>query len=106
MQDLDWNDLRYVLVLERTGSLAKTAAQLKVNATTVARRVARIETVLRAQLFERIDGRLLLTEIGQAVVRHAERIEVDIGAIANAATGADAKAAGSVRLTAIPLLVN
>jgi hypothetical protein len=42
MQDLDWNDLRYVLVLSRTGRLARAAQQLRVNETTIARRVARI----------------------------------------------------------------
>jgi DNA-binding transcriptional LysR family regulator len=44
--DLDWNDLRYVLVVSRTGRLARAAQQLRVNETTVARRLARIETVL------------------------------------------------------------
>jgi DNA-binding transcriptional LysR family regulator len=104
--DLDWNDLRYVLVLSRTGRLAKAAQQLRVNETTVARRVARIEKILGSQLFERVNGGLLVTDIGQIVVQRAEQMEVDVGEIRNAATGADTKAAGTVRLTAIPMLLN
>jgi DNA-binding transcriptional LysR family regulator len=106
MQALDWDDLRYVLVLSRTGSLARAARQLHVNETTVARRVARVEKGLGSRLFERVNGMLKTTEIGLVAVQHAERIEVDIGEVRNAATGADAKAAGSVRLTAIPMLLN
>jgi DNA-binding transcriptional LysR family regulator len=106
MQDLDWNDLRYVLVLSRTGRLAGAARQLRVNETTIARRVARLEKALGSRLFERVNGVLVVTEIGQVAVQHAERIEVDIGEVKNAATGADAKAAGRVCITTIPMLLN
>jgi DNA-binding transcriptional LysR family regulator len=104
--DLDWNDLRYVLVLWRTGRLARAAQQLRVNETTVARRVARIERILGSQLFARVNGVLLVTDIGQIVVQRAEKMEADVGEIRNVATGADTKAAGAVRLTAIPMLLN
>jgi DNA-binding transcriptional LysR family regulator len=104
--DLDWNDLRYVLVLSRTRRLARAAQQLRVNETTVARRVARIERMLGSQLFVRVNGVLLVTDIGQTVVQRAEKMEADVGEIRNVATGADTKAAGAVRLTAIPMLLN
>jgi DNA-binding transcriptional LysR family regulator len=104
--DLDWNDLRYVLVLSRTGRLGRAAQQLRVNETTVTRRIARIEKILGSQLFERVNRALLVTDVGQIVVQRAEQMEVDVEEIRNAATGADTKAAGSVRLTAIPMLLN
>jgi DNA-binding transcriptional LysR family regulator len=104
--DLDWNDLRYVLVVSRTGRLARAAQQLHVNETTVARRLARIEAGLGSRLFERVNGILLATDIGQIVVHRAEQIEVDVDEVKNAASGADSKAAGTVRLTAIPMLLN
>ncbi len=106
MQDLDWDDLRYVLVLSRTGRLARAARQLHVNETTVARRIARVEKVLGSRLFERVNGALKTTEIGLAAVQRAEQIEVGVDEVRNAASGADARAAGSVRLTAIPMLLN
>jgi DNA-binding transcriptional LysR family regulator len=53
-----------------------------------------------------VNGILLATDIGQIVVHRAEQIEVDVGEVKNAASGADTKAAGTVRLTAIPMLLN
>ena len=106
MQDLDWNDLRYVLCLSRTGRLARAAAKLGVNETTVARRLARVERLLRVRLFERDAGVLRPTDSGQVVIRRAERIELDVDAVKDGVTSADSVAAGKVRLTAVPLVMN
>jgi DNA-binding transcriptional LysR family regulator len=106
MQDLDWNDLRYVLAAGRGGTLADAARRLRVNETTVARRIARIERHLGARLFGRAGGRLSPTEAGETVLAHAERIETETGALEAAVRGADRIVAGSVRLTAVPILIN
>jgi DNA-binding transcriptional LysR family regulator len=106
MPRLDWDDLRYALVLSRCGRLGKAARALRVNETTVARRVARMEQELGARLFERTNGLLALTEIGRAVVQRAERMEADVCAIKSIATGVDDRVAGGVRLTAVPLVMN
>jgi DNA-binding transcriptional LysR family regulator len=106
MQNLNWDDLRYVIVLSRSGRLAKAARQLRVDETTIARRVARVERALGSRLFERSNGQLLLTEIGREILRHAEQIEIGVCGIKTAATGVDDRAAGSVRLTAAALVMN
>jgi DNA-binding transcriptional LysR family regulator len=106
MQDMNWNDLRYVLALARGARLASAARRLEVNEVTVARRLSRIEHMLGARLFERIGGRLVATEIGQVVIRQAEDIESRVEQINQTVTGADAKAVGLVRLTAVPMLLN
>ncbi len=106
MQDLDWNDLRYVLCLSRTGRLARAARKLGVNETTVARRLARIERLLRVRLFERDAGVLLPTDSGQIVIRRAERIELDVDAVRDGVANADSIAVGKVRITAVPLVLN
>jgi hypothetical protein len=64
MQELDWNDLRYVLATARTGRLAEAGRRTKVNETTIARRIARIEQTLGSQLFHRNAGVLIPTESG------------------------------------------
>src|ERR1700729_3183648 len=74
MKDLDWNDLRYILYLSRTGRIASTAKMLRVNETTVARRIAHVERLLGARLFERSAGVLVPTDSGQLVINRAERI--------------------------------
>lgn len=106
MQNLNWDDLRYVLVLSRAGRLAKAARQLRVDETTIARRVARVERALGSRLFERANGQQLLTEIGREVLRHAEQIEAGVCGIKTVATGVDDRAAGTVRLTAVALVMN
>ena len=106
MQGMDWNDLRYVLAVSRAGTLAAAARRLRVNQTTVARRLAAAERVLGARLFERIDGSLRPTRAGEAAIGQAARVEHEVEALKRGIAGSDAKVAGSVRLTAVPVLVN
>jgi DNA-binding transcriptional LysR family regulator len=106
MQDLDWNDLRYVLCLSRTGRIAGTARKLGVNETTVARRIARVEELLGVRLFERNAGVLTPTDSGQIVIKRAERIELDVDAVKDSVASADSVAVGKVRVTAVPLVLN
>jgi DNA-binding transcriptional LysR family regulator len=104
MQELDWNDLRYILCLSRTGRIAGAARKLGVNETTVARRIARVEGLLGVRLFERDAGVLRPTDSGQIVIRRAERIELDVDAVKDGVTSADSVAVGKVRVKAVPLV--
>src|SRR5262249_49666672 len=106
MPDLDWNDLRYVLAIARSGAHAAASRRLGVNETTIYRRLARIESRLGSRLFQRIDGSLLPTDLGHRVITHAERMELEAGAVIEAANGVNEIAGGSVRLTSIPMLIN
>jgi len=106
MQDLDWNDLRYILLLSRTARIAGAARKLGVNETTVARRIARLERLLGVRLFERHAGALTPTESGQIVINRAERIELDVEAIRDEVGSADKVEVGKVRVTAVPLVLN
>jgi DNA-binding transcriptional LysR family regulator len=106
MQDLSWNDLRYLLAVARTQTLASAAARLRMDPTTVSRRIARAAAILGSRLFHRSGGLLLPTEIGQMVIAHAERIELEVDKLKNAATDAAATVSGGVRVTSVPILVN
>lgn len=106
MRDDNWDDLRIVLSVARTRSFAGAARRLGVNESTVARRIARAEERLRARLFERNHGRLEPTEAGAELIRRAERIELEVQAAGGAISGADQRAAGSVRVTAAPIVAN
>ncbi len=107
MRSLDWNDLRYVLAVARGGTLAGASKALGVDDSTVSRRVARLEALLAAKLFERAgDGRLRPTPAGATAVERAERMELEAEGLRDSVTGADAACAGMVRLTSVPLLVN
>jgi DNA-binding transcriptional LysR family regulator len=105
MQPLNWHDLRYLLAVARAGTLAAAARDLAVDDTTVSRRLAALEAGLGAQLFERsAEGRLLPTPAGRRALGHAERIEREVGELRRGVAGTDRLAAGTVRLTTVPLL--
>jgi DNA-binding transcriptional LysR family regulator len=106
MQDINWNDMRVVLAVARARAIAPAARALRVNETTVARRISRAELVLGSKLFERVDGTMRATEAGLIAVQRAESMEVEVEQLKAAASSADASASGSVRVTSIPLVVN
>ena len=49
-QSMNWDDLHYVLVLARTGALSRAARVLKVDHTTVGRRVEAADQVEQRRL--------------------------------------------------------
>jgi len=107
MQTLNWNDLRYILAVSRGRTLAAAARQLAVDDTTVARRLAAFQEGIGARLCQRLaDGTLQLTAAGERAALHAERIEREIGRLDVALSGTDDIVSGTVRLTAVPIIVN
>jgi DNA-binding transcriptional LysR family regulator len=103
---MDWNDLRYVLMLSRASTLAAAARRLNVNQTTVARRLDAVQRALGARLFERVDGAFHPTKAGEAAIAHAARVEQDVADLERGVRNVDHEVAGSVRLTAVPVLIN
>jgi DNA-binding transcriptional LysR family regulator len=74
-KDIDWNDLRYVLVLAQHQTMVAAAEALRVHQTTISRRITALEERLKTRLFDRIDGRFLPTSRGMIVVRRAQEME-------------------------------
>lgn len=106
MQDTDWNDLKYVLAVFRTGTLAGAARSMGVNETTVARRIARADDRIGTRLFDRTNGALRPTAEGLEIIESAERVEREIHGAVLTVSGRDARIAGTVRITAVPMIVN
>ncbi|WP_233836267.1 LysR family transcriptional regulator [Paraburkholderia sp. ZP32-5] len=107
MPAFDWNDLQYVLAVARDGSLAAVARRLKVDPTTVGRRLRAIEAALGAKLFERdSDGQMRATDAGRIVIQRTQTIEAEIGNLDAAVRTHDVAVRGTVRLTAVPVLIN
>lgn len=99
-----WDDLRYFLAVHRTGSLARAATELGINATTVSRRLSAFEERLGGRLFDRTPDGYVPTALGEQLLSRAERMEDEALAIERDLTGADEKLAGSVRVTATEML--
>ena len=103
---LDWDDLRPILAVARGGTLAAAAKGLRIDATTVGRRIQAAETALGVRLFDRIDGRYTATAAGELAIRHGETIEREVLALEGQVAGQDQSLEGSVRVTSVIMLVN
>jgi DNA-binding transcriptional LysR family regulator len=64
MRDLDWDDLRFFLAVSERGSISGAAEFLKVNHSTVLRRLTSLEKRLGARLFDRLPDGYELTAQG------------------------------------------
>ncbi len=100
----DWDGLRIFLALVRSRTLAAAARKLSIDETTVARRLARLEQEMRAQLVERAPGGLALTAAGEGVRAAAEEMERAALAAERRVLGADRQLSGRVRVTAPEIL--
>lgn len=96
---MQWDDLRYVLAVVRTGSALRAARLLGVNQTTVLRRLSALEAVLGARVFERRTSGQSLTSSGRLIAQAAERMEHEAQAMRSALAAQQRDLAGSVRLT-------
>ena len=95
-----WDDARYFLEIHRAGSLSAAGRGLRVNQSTVGRRLAALESVLGVRLFDRTPEGYVLTPAGEVLLPRAERMEEEALAAARDVAGGEARLAGTVRLTA------
>lgn len=78
---LDWNDLRYVLAVRRSGTLAGAARTLEVDKATVSRRVAALEHALDVRLFDRRPDGYTITPHGERVLSAVAEIDDRVAAL-------------------------
>ncbi|QGP78633.1 LysR family transcriptional regulator [Sphingobium sp. CAP-1] len=95
----DWDDLRVFLAVARARKMAPAARALGIDATTIARRLARLEKALDAELFEVGPGERTLTARGQELLRHAEAAESAALAAMEDVQGQEQRLSGHVRLS-------
>lgn len=72
MQPIDWNDLRDFVAVARAGQIARAAKALQVDATTVGRRIRRLERRMGQMLFEQTRQGQMLTEAGEQLLARIE----------------------------------
>ena len=93
----NWDDLRVFLAVARHHSYQSAADALGLDATTVARRIDRLETTLKCTLLARGPGGQTLTATGKRLLESASRVEMANEAVVEA-VGTTANA-GRVRLS-------
>jgi DNA-binding transcriptional LysR family regulator len=100
MQQLDWDDLRIFSAVVDAGSLRGASLKLDVNHSTVFRRLHRLEESVGARLFDRLPEGYSLTQVGEELRAHAERVRAEIDALQLAILGKDFNPRGTIRITA------
>lgn len=98
---LDWRDLRVALLLGRHGSLGGAGRALRLDPTTVSRRISALEEAVGAPLFLREADRWRPTDLGRRVLDAAERMSLEVRALARDLDAASERAVGTVRLTTL-----
>jgi DNA-binding transcriptional LysR family regulator len=101
---VNWDDLRFLLALRRSGSLVRAASQLGVSHTTAGRRVAALEAALGTRLVNHTRAGIHLTPAALDVAERVQAMENIALGIERSITGDDTRLAGRVRVTATEAL--
>ena len=102
---LNWSDLQILLVFHREGTLQKAATKLKVDISTVSRRIRALETDLEQKLIENISGRLVLTSFGEQVVQAADAMASESDRLQRIIKGKENNLSGVLRVALLDMLV-
>lgn len=95
---MEVSDLRYFAISADVGNLSRAAGLIARDASTLSRRIARLENELGLPLFERRHGGVELTSGGRAILIHVRRALAEIDAIKEAGRLNGAADVGEVRL--------
>ena len=95
----DWNDLKYFLAVARSGSTLSAAKSLRVNQSTVHRRIQELEKQLSCELVRRHPTGYRLTEMGEHVLAHATRVEGAATDFERAVSAKSNETSGTIKVT-------
>src|SRR5260370_10237902 len=103
---MDWDNLKFCLALAETGSLSRASEKLRVDHSTVARRIEMLEHDLGVRLVERLSRSYRLTAEGEGVRDRAKEIEAGIADIARCAQSVDRSPHRVVRVSGPPTFIS
>lgn len=102
---MNWDDVRFFLAVAQHGSVRAAAARLRVNHSTVLRRISQLERQLGARLFEKLPSGYQLTDAGAEIFDLAEQMEATSTLLETRVFGRDQTVSGPLRVTLAPSLV-
>lgn len=97
MQAIDWSDFQAFLAVAHTGQLARAGRLMGMDATTIARRLRRLEGRMGATLFEQTREGQILTQAGERLLAVVEQMAQATSALRPAASPSGPT--GSVRIS-------
>jgi DNA-binding transcriptional LysR family regulator len=96
---LSWDDLRIVKAIGQHGGLAGAAAALRVNHSTISRRLSILEETLGVALFDRRRSGYTATAAGAEMIALGERVETDVFDVTRRVSGHIRGHKGNLRVT-------
>lgn len=99
MKHMNWDNLRYVLMVADKGSISAAARELNVNRSTVLRRIDNFQTSLNCRIFERSDSGYTLTAEAEQIINAAREVESTLFDIQRQVAGQELKLEGELRVT-------
>jgi DNA-binding transcriptional LysR family regulator len=99
MQHINWDNLRYVLMVANKGSIAAAARELEVNRTTVLRRINKFQENLNCRIFDRGDAGYVLTPEAEKMIHAAREVENTLFDMQRQIAGHELKLEGELRVT-------
>lgn len=100
---MKWDDLQYVLAVERHRTLSKAATHLGVTHSTVGRRLRGIESHLGVRLFDRTPEGFIATEAGLDLLEVIREIEDKIFSVEHRVLGLDTALHGKLRVSTMDI---
>lgn len=97
---MDWNALKLVLAIAENGTLSGAAQDLKVNHSTVFRRLNAFEDEIGGRLFKRLNHGYELTPMGEELFASAKKIAGSFDELERQVVGKDVQPKGTVKITA------
>ncbi|MEH6445354.1 MAG: LysR family transcriptional regulator [Oceanospirillaceae bacterium] len=96
---LDWNALKIFIAIYQHRTLVNAAKSLGMSHTTIYRRLNEFEAEV-GRLFERLNGQYELTELGEEMMVHAQKVNLSVEDIERNIAGKDTQPKGIVKITA------
>ena len=106
MRDWDWDDLRFFLTVSERGSISAAADFLKVNHSTVLRRLTNLEKRLGARLFDRLPDGYKLTAQGHELRERLRGLTEQIETAQRSLSGRNLGLSGAIRITTTDTLMH
>ena len=105
MQHINWDNLRYVLMVAKKGSISAAARELSVNRTTVLRRINAFQENLNCRIFERGDLGYILTPEAEKMLDAAQEVESTLFYMQRQIAGQELRLEGELRVTTTDTLM-
>lgn len=100
----DWNDIRLLVALQREGNLRATARYLKVDVSTISRRLSAAEATLQTRLFIRTNSGYQATAAGLTFLESAQVICGHVHQMLDNTQHTAQSISGTVRITSVDFI--